>query len=171
MTKMTFSLLMRRVSTVWRTSCCSFAHPACSPLLQGFPNGEELCKVALTSDMSLRFGCDLSLSGLNAGAFCVSRWTCGRKSTAKRHSCHDARVSEHYQNKAKQGYSSHLSAILRTHRRFPNASIASGSFFFPAKITLSNFPSTPSAVSSISKSSSTENSHGVSSASTVVSPF
>ena len=70
------------------------------------------------SDMSLRFGCDLSLSGLNAGAFYVSRWTCGRKSTAKRHSCHDARVSEHYQNKAKQGYSSHLSAILRTHRRF-----------------------------------------------------
>ena len=55
------------------------------------------------SDMSLRLGSDLSLSGLNAGAFCVSSWTCGRKSTAKRLSFHDASVSEHYQDKAKQG--------------------------------------------------------------------
>ena len=27
---------------------CSFAHDACSPLMQGFLHEEELCKVALT---------------------------------------------------------------------------------------------------------------------------
>ena len=31
---------------------CSFAHPACSPLLQGFLHEEELCKVALTCHFS-----------------------------------------------------------------------------------------------------------------------
>ena len=41
---------------------CSSAHPACSPLLQGFLHEEELYKVALTCHF-LR--CDLSLSGLS----------------------------------------------------------------------------------------------------------
>ena len=31
---------------------CSFAHPTCSPLLQGFLHEEELCKVALTRHFS-----------------------------------------------------------------------------------------------------------------------
>ena len=31
----------------------SFAHPACSPLMQGFLHGEELCKVALICHFSL----------------------------------------------------------------------------------------------------------------------
>ena len=32
---------------------CSFAHHACSPLLQGFQHEEELCNVALTCHFSL----------------------------------------------------------------------------------------------------------------------
>ena len=42
---------------------CSFAHHACSPLLQGFLHDEGLCKVALACHFS--FGCDLSVSGLS----------------------------------------------------------------------------------------------------------
>ena len=54
---------------------CSFAHHACGPLLQGVLTRRRT--VSSGSDMSLRVGCDLSLSGLNPGPFCVSSWTCG----------------------------------------------------------------------------------------------
>ena len=33
---------------------CSFAHPACSPSMQGFLLEEELCKVALVCHFSVR---------------------------------------------------------------------------------------------------------------------
>ena len=39
--------------TVENFLLCSFAHHACSPLLQGFPHDEELCNVALTCHFSL----------------------------------------------------------------------------------------------------------------------
>ena len=40
---------MRRVSTiVEKFMLCSFAHHACSALLQGFSHEEELCKVTET---------------------------------------------------------------------------------------------------------------------------
>ena len=45
---------------------CSFAHHACSPLLQGFLHEEELCDVALTCHLALDV---ISLSRLNTGAF------------------------------------------------------------------------------------------------------
>ena len=34
---------------------CSFAHHACSPLLQGFLHEKELCQVALTCHSALDF--------------------------------------------------------------------------------------------------------------------
>ena len=39
--------------TVENFMLCSFAHHACSPLLQGFLHDEELCNVALTCHFSL----------------------------------------------------------------------------------------------------------------------
>ena len=39
--------------TVENFVLCSFAHHACSPLLQGFLHEEELCKAALTCPLSL----------------------------------------------------------------------------------------------------------------------
>ena len=41
---------------------CSFAHPAHSPLLQGFLDEAEVCEVALTCHFD--HCCDLSLCGL-----------------------------------------------------------------------------------------------------------
>ena len=61
MTKMTFSPPMRKVSSMWRTSCCA---------LLRIPRAVRSCKFSSTkksSDMSLRLGCDLSPSGLSGG--------------------------------------------------------------------------------------------------------
>ena len=55
---------------------CSFAHHACSPLLQRFLHDEEQCKAALTCQFAL------DVSRLYTGTCCVSSWTCGRSSTA-----------------------------------------------------------------------------------------
>ena len=58
MPKMTFSPPMRKVSTMWRASCCArFAHHACIPLLQGSVHGG--------SDKSYLLECDLPPSGLS----------------------------------------------------------------------------------------------------------
>ena len=64
----------RDVHNVEKCVHCSFAHHACSPLLQGGLQEEELCEVAF--DVSLCSGCDLSLSKLNSGAFMSRTWQC-----------------------------------------------------------------------------------------------
>ena len=53
-----------------------------STLCKVFLYEAELCEVALTCHSSLDVIC--FLSGLSAGAFCVSSWTGDRDSTAKR---------------------------------------------------------------------------------------
>ena len=66
MSNVAFSLPTRMGEhSVENSVLCSCAHHACSPLLQRFLHEEEQCSAR--SDMSLLFGCDLHLSGLNVG--------------------------------------------------------------------------------------------------------
>ena len=54
MLKMTFSLPMRKGEhNVENFMVCSFAHHACSPLLQGFLHEKELSNVVLTCPCSV----------------------------------------------------------------------------------------------------------------------